>query len=112
MESVRRIDQISISTVKLAEPFKRKVYNSRRKLIGNLLSMSKSLGYKVPDRIKANVAVKPKKSRLKDMNIMAFTGTFQANFLIPDYLGIGKFVSRGFGAVKGQNLKNVSTGYL
>ena len=72
----------------------------RKTLIGNLLSMSKSLDYQVPDKIKCDVLVKTRKSRLKDVNVMTFIGGFCANFLIPDYLGIGKSVSRGFGAVR------------
>jgi hypothetical protein len=31
---------------------------------------------------------------------MGFLGTFSVNFNIPDYLGLGKSVSRGFGPVK------------
>ena len=72
----------------------------RKTLIGNLLSMSKSLDYQVPGRIKCDVRVKIRKSRLKDVSMMVFIGSFCANFLIPDYLGIGKSVSRGFGAVR------------
>ena len=30
---------------------------------------------------------------------MTFIGGFQANFIIPDNLGVGKSVSRGFGAI-------------
>jgi len=70
-----------------------------RTLIGNLLSTSKTLSYTVPDKIKANVNYRIGKGRLKSTRIMTFTGTFTTNFLIPDYLGIGKSVSRGFGAV-------------
>jgi len=62
--------------------------------------MSKSLDYQVPDTIKCDVRVKIRKMRLKDVNLMAFIGGFNVNFIIPDYLGIGKSVSRGFGAVK------------
>lgn len=72
----------------------------RRTLTGNLLSMSKSLGYQVPGQIRVEVDVRPLKRRLKDVNVMAFTGRFHANFQIPDLLGIGKSVSRGFGAVR------------
>ncbi len=75
----------------------------RKTLIGNLLSMSKSLGYQVPDKIKCDVQVKIRKNRLKDVNVMTFIGDFCANFLIPDYLGIGKSVSRGFGAIRRHN---------
>ena len=74
---------------------------TRKILIGNLLSASKSLGYEVPNTIKADLRVRPKKSVLKDTKIMTFTGTFVVNFEIPDYLGLGKSVSRGFGTVKG-----------
>lgn len=72
----------------------------RKTLIGNLLSMSKSLNYQVPDKIKCDVKVKIRKMRLKDVNVMAFIGGFSVNFIIPDHLGIGKSVSRGFGAVR------------
>lgn len=72
----------------------------RKILIGNLISMSKSLGYDVPGQIKCDAQVHFRKDRLKDVSVMTFTGTFQANFLIPDNLGIGKSVSRGFGAVR------------
>jgi hypothetical protein len=72
----------------------------RKILIGNLISMAKSLGYDVLGQIKCDAQVQFRKDRLKDVSVMTFTGKFQANFLIPDYLGIGKSVSRGFGAVR------------
>lgn len=72
----------------------------RRTLIGNIISMSKSLGYEIPGRIKCDVEVVPQKRRLKNVNLMAFAGRFHVNFQIPDLLGIGKSVSRGFGAVR------------
>jgi hypothetical protein len=75
----------------------------RKTLTGNLLSMSKSLDYQVPDTIKCDVQVNIRKRRLKDVNVMTFIGEFQANFIIPDHLGVGKSVSRGFGAVAKKN---------
>ncbi|VVB87668.1 Uncharacterised protein [uncultured archaeon] len=78
----------------------------RKTLIANLISMSKSLDYQVPGMIKCDVDVKIRKSRLKDVNVMSFIGGFCANFLIPDYLGIGKSVSRGFGAVIKSDVRN------
>lgn len=72
----------------------------RKILIGNMLSVSKRFDYRVPDEIKADVKVRPEKSHLKETNIMGFTGTFIVNFDIPDYMGIGKSVSRGFGTVR------------
>lgn len=69
-------------------------------IIGNLISIAKSLGYTVshmicPDIIKTKeVAVK-----LKGIPMIGFMGEFAVNFDIPDYWGIGKSVSRGFGTV-------------
>lgn len=72
----------------------------RNILKGNLLSMSKSLGYSVPDQIKCDIDLLPTKSRYKDTVITSFDGGFMANFCIPDHLGIGKSVSKGFGTVR------------
>jgi len=38
-------------------------------------------------------------SKLKGTPMLGFLGTFSVNFEIPDYWGIGKSVSRGFGTV-------------
>ena len=69
-------------------------------LIGNIISMSKSLGYTVPAPIEANIHhLKEVKTSLKGTPMLGFLGTFSVNFEIPDYWGIGKSVSRGFGTV-------------
>ena len=70
-------------------------------LIGNIISMSKSLGYTVPEPIKADIInLKEIPTSLKGTPMLGFLGTFSVNFEIPDYWGIGKSVSRGFGTVK------------
>jgi hypothetical protein len=63
--------------------------------------MSKSLGYTVTDPIKAEIKnIKEVRTKLKNIPMIGFLGTFSVNFKIPDYWGIGKSVSRGFGTVK------------
>ncbi|MBW1679139.1 MAG: CRISPR-associated endonuclease Cas6, partial [Deltaproteobacteria bacterium] len=70
-------------------------------LIGNIISMSKSLGYTVPKPIKATIdKLREVKTSLKGTPMLGFLGTFSVNFEIPDYWGIGKSVSRGFGTIK------------
>ena len=69
-------------------------------LVGNILSMSKYLDYQVPEKIKCHIEVKEQSSSLKGNEIIAFRGSFVTNFQIPDLLGLGKSVSRGFGTVK------------
>lgn len=69
-------------------------------LVGNIISMSKGLGYTVPAPIQANIInLKEVKTSLKGTPMLGFLGTFSVNFEIPDYWGIGKSVSRGFGTV-------------
>lgn len=72
-------------------------------LIGNLISVSKWLQYDVKDRIYAMVNVNPINVNFKNQKMIAFKGNFVCNFLIPDYLGLGKSVSRGFGTVLKDN---------
>ena len=76
-------------------------------LLGNIISMSKSLGYTLPAPIKANIInLKEVPTSLKGTPMLGFYGTFSVNFEIPDYWGIGKSVSRGFGTLKKlENLK-------
>lgn len=70
-------------------------------LVGNIISMSKGLGYTVPEPIKANILkIQEVSASLKGTPMLGFLGTFSVNFEIPDYFGIGKSVSRGFGTVK------------
>ena len=69
-------------------------------LIGNILSMSKYLNYTVSDQINILIKLKPIEVNFKNQQMIGFTGEFMVNFEIPDYLGLGKSVSRGFGTIK------------
>jgi len=68
-------------------------------LVGNILSLSKSLGYEVKSHIFASLRLSEMASNFKDNRMLSFRGKFLVNFHIPDYLGLGKSVSRGFGSV-------------
>lgn len=73
----------------------------RRTLIGNILSASKGLEYVVLEEIKVGIGrLKRRKCELKDLLFIGFLLNFSVNFEIPDYMGIGKSVSRGFGTIK------------
>ena len=69
-------------------------------LTGALQSMASSLNDTVPRPITCEPNLHFQKDRFDGAGIMVFTGKFQADFMIPDLLGIGKSVSRGFGAVR------------
>ena len=74
----------------------------KKVMTGNILSMAKSLGcwLSKDQNIKIDHKLKKVNVNLKSKSMTAFTGIFKTNFLLPDYLGIGKSVSRGFGAVR------------
>ena len=70
-------------------------------LTGNLISVSKSLGYTVPEKIKVQVdELMEVKTSLKRNAMTGFLGPFTVNFNIPEFWGLGKSVSRGFGTIK------------
>ena len=69
-------------------------------LIGNILSISKYLGYTVSIPLSVDLEVYPTKVQYKSIDLIGFKGNFNINFSIPDYLGIGKAVSHGFGTIK------------
>ena len=69
-------------------------------LIGNILSLAKSLGYKIENRIYAKLRLTSSRVNFKNKSMITFVGSFVVNFHIPDYLGLAKSVSRGFGTVK------------
>lgn len=72
----------------------------KRILIGNILSMSKSIGYTVEEKINVYLQLKSCNIKFKNKDMLGFKGYFIINFKIPNYLGIGKSVSRGFGTVR------------
>jgi hypothetical protein len=81
-------------------------WDERRELLGrsltnNLLSLAKGLDcWLAPDeKIITEVNLRPVRTRLKGTEMTGFSGMFKTNFLIPNHLGIGKSVSRGFGTV-------------
>ncbi|MCL6466354.1 MAG: hypothetical protein K6T77_06320 [candidate division WOR-3 bacterium] len=72
-----------------------------RVLVGNILSIAKSVGYTVKETIQADIKrIKETPTKLKGTPMLGFLGEFAVNFEIPDYLGLGKSVARGFGTVK------------
>ena len=74
----------------------------KKMLVGNILSMAKHLECWLDksQQISVELQVKEKNIILKSKSMLGFTGIFKTNFIIPDDLGIGKSVSRGFGSVR------------
>jgi len=69
-------------------------------LVGNILSLSKSLKYTVDTNILAKIKLEKSEVKFKNSKMITFYGGFIVNFNIPNYLGLGKSVARGFGTIK------------
>jgi len=87
--------------IKLAsEADKRKMLNSI--LVGHVLSLLKNMEIilETDQRLMSMTQLQEKSTQFKDNTMVAFIGEFVINAHIPDGLGLGKSVSRGFGTVK------------
>ncbi len=69
-------------------------------LAGNILSMCKGLDYVVDRKLYVHSRLDDEKVEYKGVPMIGFTGEFRVNFRIPEFFGLGKGVSQGFGVVK------------
>jgi hypothetical protein len=81
-------------------------------LVGNLLSLCKSLDYVVTRKLYVHSRLDDEEVTFKGVPVIGFTGEFRVNFKIPDFFGLGKGVSQGFGVVKNviQRFQSDNTG--
>lgn len=70
-------------------------------LVGNILAMFKGVSYFEEQQIILKILTyKEKESNFKNNRIMVFDSEFVTNVRLPNYIGLGKSVSRGYGAIK------------
>ena len=69
-------------------------------LIRNIMAIAKTFQYFVDSKIIVNTNLKETSIKFKGKDVIGFLGTFRANFNLPNYIGLGKSVSRGFGTIK------------
>lgn len=84
---------------KLAESHRRE--KLLKILTGNLVTLSKGFQYTIPDRDSLNVngTFRVVAVNFHNIPMHCFYGDFSVNFIIPDFLGIGKQTARGFGVL-------------
>lgn len=69
-------------------------------LIGNILSFAKGIDWWVDDKIVVMPDLEEIIVNFKGNKMIAFTGKFYSNIFLPEYIGLGKSTSRGFGTIK------------
>ncbi|MDO5656196.1 MAG: CRISPR-associated endonuclease Cas6 [Flavobacteriaceae bacterium] len=82
------------------EKEQRKMLNSI--LTGHILGFLRTMEVEleINQRIMCMTHLSEKSTQFKNNQMLAFAGTFSTNILLPDLIGIGKSVSRGFGTIK------------
>jgi hypothetical protein len=70
-----------------------------KQLQNNILSFYKGIGFVATERIMVAGKYSEKSTQFKNKQMLAFSGSFTTNATIPDFVGLGKSVSRGFGTV-------------
>lgn len=73
-----------------------------RLLIGNILSFAKGIEWRIDKPVKLHIQeLKGEKIiRYKGVPLMAFDVFFNCNVFLPNYLGLGKSASHGFGIIR------------
>lgn len=73
-----------------------------RLLRNHLLAALKGMGVWLEEgqRIFADANLEQHSTQFKNRRMLAFSGEFRTNLILPPLLGIGKAVSRGFGAIE------------
>jgi hypothetical protein len=69
-------------------------------LTSQLTSLAKSLDYDMISQVCCEAKVRFRRERINRENVMVFVGKFRTNLCIPDYLGIGRSVTQGYGTIK------------
>lgn len=79
-----------------------------RILIGNLLSFAKGLNVEITNEITCKITQmdEPRMYRIKGVKIMGFDLEFKTNMYLPDFMGLGKHVSIGYGMVTNMKKEN------
>lgn len=85
----------------------KKIEYLERKLANHIISFAKGIGCRWEDRIEVHILNIHREAivRMKANRLKAFSLDFETNFFLPNYIGLGKSVSRGFGVVKAVRAK-------
>jgi hypothetical protein len=87
---------------KNTERYIQRVELLEHKLNSHIIAFSKGVECQWKGRIDAYITdiQRAKPIKFKDTQVIGFSMTFKSNFLLPDFVGLGKGVSLGFGVVK------------
>ena len=69
-------------------------------LINNMISFFKSVGFQADERIMVHLDLEEARvAKFKNQPMLIFGGGFVSNVYLPNYIGLGKSVARGYGTI-------------
>ncbi len=80
--------------------YKEGQFDLNKQMQNNLLANFKDLGIRLSEQIMCHGTYEPVKVVLKDTQLIGFLGDFVCNLEIPDYMGVGKRKSIGYGTIE------------
>jgi len=77
-------------------------------LVGNILSFAKGVEWNVDKQIELKILDfrEPRTVKIKTNDLIGFNVVFSTNVFIPNFIGLGKAVSKGYGIVRQKRTEN------
>lgn len=94
------LNESNIGKFEEIQDYREKKFFLNNIIVGNILSMCKGLGIIVDRNLYVHSRIDMENTQFKGLHFKGFRGEFTINFKIPDFFGIGKSVSHGYGTVK------------
>jgi hypothetical protein len=76
----------------------------KRLIIGNILSFAKGIDWWIEEEIVLEAKLDDISVKFKNEDMIGFKGYFYSNIYLPEFIGLGKSTSRGFGTITRKNL--------
>lgn len=96
------LNQENINNYKAIDSLSKKVEFLEKILTANIISFAKGINWDIDRQvyIKLKEMAPPRPVKLKGKTLLGFNLEFNSNVFLPNYIGLGKGVSKGFGVIK------------
>lgn len=83
---------------------KKKMKFLKRLIIGNILSFAKGIDWWIEEEIVIEAKLEEISVKFKNEAMIGFKGYFYSNIYLPEFIGLGKSTSRGFGTISREEI--------
>lgn len=96
------LNEINFRRFRQMVSYKEQIRFLERVIIGNILSFAKGVRWNIDQQIDLTISHLPRQHSFtfKDHQMVGFNLSFITNIILPDLIGLGKSVSRGFGVIR------------